>query len=208
MSIKNLVLFLCFTSYVSCTTTRSFSIEEINQHKAEILTFQKEHNHHFADSSSSPLTETDRATFTSLDYFPIDIGYKVTGKFKATQDAKPFQIATSSGKEKIFVKKGIFVFSLKGKKHKLSLYQSIRSAKMGLTDYFLPFTDLTNGESTYGGGRYLDIPPPKGNIMILDFNRTYNPYCAYSDGWSCPIPPSENVLSVAIEAGVKAFEKE
>ena len=74
-------------------------------------------------------------------------------------------------------------------------------------DYlFLPFTDLTSGDGSYGGGRFLDTTIPKGDTIVLDFNKAYNPYCAYNSAYSCPIPPKENDLLVRVEAGVKAFE--
>jgi uncharacterized protein (DUF1684 family) len=75
------------------------------------------------------------------------------------------------------------------------------------TDYlFIPFTDLTNGHGSYGGGRYLDltIPPAGTTTMVLDFNRAYNPSCAYNVAYSCPVPPPENRLAIAIPAGVKS----
>ncbi len=74
---------------------------------------------------------------------------------------------------------------------------------------FLPFTDLTSGEESYGGGRYIDLETTGiiNNRLVIDFNKAYNPYCTYSDGYNCPIPPRENDLPVAIRAGEKAFAK-
>ena len=75
-------------------------------------------------------------------------------------------------------------------------------------DYlFLPYTDLTSGDGSYGGGKYLDLKTPEGNTIIIDFNKAYNPYCAYSHRYSCPVPPEENDLLVRIEAGVRVYEK-
>jgi uncharacterized protein (DUF1684 family) len=78
----------------------------------------------------------------------------------------------------------------------------------GFEDYlFLPFLDDTNGETSYAGGRYLDLRIPKNDLIILDFNETYNPYCAYNERYSCPIVPRENYIPLKIEAGIKAFKK-
>jgi uncharacterized protein (DUF1684 family) len=78
----------------------------------------------------------------------------------------------------------------------------------GLEDYlFLPFLDDTNGETTYGGGRYIDLRIPKGDSMEIDFNRAYNPYCVYNDKYSCPIVPRDNYIDLKVEAGLKMFEK-
>ena len=74
-------------------------------------------------------------------------------------------------------------------------------------DYlFLPFTDKTNGDSSYGGGRYLDLKLPEGDSIIIDFNQAYNPYCAYNDKYSCPVPPKSNNLDIEVLAGVKTFK--
>jgi len=99
-------------------------------------------------------------------------------------------------------------FSLEGQTLTLNVYESVElSKKAGYEDYlFIPFTDLTNGDETYGGGRYLDLRQEalRQKPVRLDFNRAYNPYCAYSKGYSCPIPPAENWLPVAIRGGVKS----
>ena len=99
---------------------------------------------------------------------------------------------------------GTLHFTLNGTDEQLTVFQNIDLSR--LEDYrnylFVPFTDLTNGEQTYGGGRYLDLEGPLGDTVELDFNRAYNPYCAYGGRYSCPIPPQENHLEVSVEAGV------
>ena len=70
---------------------------------------------------------------------------------------------------------------------------------------FLPFSDLTSGNETYGGGRYIDLEIPKGKTITIDFNQAYNPYCAYNPKYSCPIVPAENELLTNVNAGVKKF---
>ena len=99
---------------------------------------------------------------------------------------------------------GKATFTLDGEMHTLTLYENV--SKKGQVDFepylFLPFHDATNGEQTYGGGRYLDFPIPTNNTLVLDFNKCYNPYCAYSDKFNCPITPRINTLSIAIEVGM------
>ena len=109
----------------------------------------------------------------------------------------------------IYNKFGKTVFKLNGKKYTLAIYQNVDLVNTaGYEDYlFIPFKDLTNGEDTYGGGRYLDLKIPEGETILIDFNRAYNPYCAYNHNYSCPIPPFENHLKVKIEAGVKKYYK-
>jgi uncharacterized protein (DUF1684 family) len=92
----------------------------------------------------------------------------------------------------------------------LNVYQShTLREKEGYKDYlFLPFTDLTNGNETYGSGRYIDLRIPERETIIIDFNKAYNPYCAYNYGYACPIPPKENKLKVEIRAGVMAPQQD
>jgi uncharacterized protein (DUF1684 family) len=103
------------------------------------------------------------------------------------------------------VKYGELAFSLNGKEFKLNIYQNLGLInKEGYEDYlFLPFLDETNGIESYGGGRYVDARIPEGATMIIDFNKAYNPYCAYNHKYSCPIPPKENHLDIKVLAGVR-----
>jgi hypothetical protein len=130
----------------------------------------------------------------------------------ATKRGKPFEVPTSSGQTATYTKFGELKFEIDGKSYKLAVYQSLSAKRMPqYRDYlFIPFKDLTNGKESYGGGRYLDLRMKEieGDKIYLDFNKAYNPYCAFSTGYSCPIPPKENHLKVAIEAGEKNFAKE
>ncbi|MDB4919664.1 DUF1684 domain-containing protein [Mucilaginibacter sp.] len=114
-----------------------------------------------------------------------------------------------SGTGQQYVRYATLSFTLKGKPMQLSLYKSISLSKLPqYKDYlFLPFADETNGASTYAGGRYIDLRAGdlKGNTLVIDFNKAYNPYCAFGGGYSCPKPPDENRLQVAIEAGEKNY---
>ena len=116
---------------------------------------------------------------------------------------------TSTDRLPEYVKYGEAYFTLDEKELKLSIYQSTNHEKEeGYEDsLFLPYTDLTSGDGSYGGGKYLDLKIPEGNTIIIDFNKTYNPYCAYSHRYSCPVPPEENDLLVRIEAGVMDYGK-
>jgi hypothetical protein len=107
------------------------------------------------------------------------------------------------------VKYGIVTFNLKRNAYRLNVYQNQDLMKKeGYEDYlFLPFLDDTNGEESYGGGRYIDLRIPEGDEVVIDFNKAYNPYCAYNEKYSCPIVPRENYLDLKVEAGVKAFQK-
>ena len=114
---------------------------------------------------------------------------------------------TSTDRKPMYVKYGELSFVLKGESFKLNVYRNIElSKKEEYKDYlFLPFSDATSGKESYIGGRYIDLRVPKGKSIAIDFNKAYNPYCAYNSQYSCPIVPLENDLDIAIEAGVKKF---
>jgi uncharacterized protein (DUF1684 family) len=161
------------------------------------------------------LLEDKRAPINSaqvknLNFFAPDRDYCVVAEFKETPGTVPFMMPTHSGKLKPFRKTGVLLFTLKGQKHALYTYQGVDFIKDGGKDYlFVPFRDLTNYVTTYGGGRYIDLSIKDiadGKIQ-LDFNKCYNPYCAYADGFNCPIPPRENSLPVEISAGEKTFTR-
>ncbi|HHS96145.1 MAG TPA: DUF1684 domain-containing protein, partial [Phaeodactylibacter sp.] len=139
-----------------------------------------------------------------------DAKYKVNCRFEATPNAKPFEMATYSGNVKTYIQYGILHFEIDGKKHQLSIYRSpmLMRIEAYANHLFAPFKDATNGVTTYGGGRYIDleIGHIKDNKVVLDFNKCYNPWCAYSSGYNCPVPPRENHLSIAIEAGEKNYK--
>lgn len=173
------------------------------------LEYQQKLNKEFADSTSSPLTVEDLKVFKSLDFYPIDEKYIVEAKFIKAKREKVFEMKTTTTRLPKYKKYGELHFTLEGKTFKLNIYQNIDLIKRpGFKDYlFLPFTDLTCGKESYIGGRYLDARIPKKDVMILDFNKAYNPYCAYNHKYSCPLVPLENDLDVEIKAGVKKFHE-
>lgn len=173
----------------------------------DIEQFQLELNEEFRDPETSPLKNRDRKNFQGLDFFPIDTTMRVKARLERTPEELPFSMRTTTDRVTEEVRYGILYFRINGEEYRLNVYQNQELiTREGYEDYlFLPFSDGTNGEETYGGGRYIDLRIPEGNEIILDFNKAYNPYCAYNKKYSCPIVPAENTLSVSIKAGVKAF---
>lgn len=169
--------------------------------------FQTELNQSYADSLKSPLTKEDLNHFKGLDFFPIDEKYIVEATFVRTKKEKPFGMKTTTSRTPLYKKYGELRFSIEGKEFKLNVYQNIELIKKpGYDDYlFLPFSDLTCGKESYIGGRYIDMRIQKGTLWTIDFNKAYNPYCAYNYEYSCPIVPLENDLDIEILAGVKKF---
>lgn len=168
---------------------------------------QRDLDREFANPKESPLTESDLKKFHGLDFFPLSENFFVIARFTPIENATPFAMKTTTTRLPMYVKYGIAEFTIDGKPQKLTIYRNIElSKKEGFEDHlFLPFRDETNGSESYAGGRYIDLKIPKGDTIVLDFNKAYNPYCAYNHKYSCPIVPSENVMEIAIQAGVKKF---
>lgn len=174
-------------------------------HKKSIKKFQNELNRSYSNPDKSPLPPDQINSFEGLPFFEIDENFQVIAKFEKLPPASLFTMKTSDNRLRDFERYALATFSLAGKEYQLTLYKS--TSKVITPGYenslFVPFTDSTSAKETYGGGRYMDVEIPDGETIVLDFNKAYNPYCAYSDRYSCPIPPKENQLSVAIMAGVR-----
>jgi len=185
----------------------AFSIHAQDKNNQSSIEYQQQLNVEFADSLKSPLTEEDRGHFKALDFFSIDKKYIVEAILIRTKNEKAFQMKTSTERTPLYKKYGELHFTLEGKEMKLNVYQNISLMKLKeYKDYlFLPFSDLTNGKESYIGGRYIDMRIPEGHKVTIDFNKAYNPYCAYNYKYSCPIVPLENDLDIEIKAGVKKF---
>tara|TARA_R110002049_G_scaffold12644_4_gene56381 strand:+ start:1028 stop:1630 length:603 start_codon:yes stop_codon:yes gene_type:complete len=171
--------------------------------------YQRQMNADFKDAAKSPLTDRDRKVFRSLDFFKFDSTYVVNADFKRTPNETPFKMKTTTDREVDYIKYGEATFTIKDKLLKLNVYQDLEMAEeVGQEEaLFLPFMDNTNGVESYKGGRYIEVKLPKDDKIFIDFNKAYNPYCAYNKKYSCPIVPSENILYVRIEAGVKNYTK-
>jgi len=177
-------------------------------HRQLVQVFQQDLNREFADPKESPLTAAERQAFTALPFYPTRYAYVVQAQLLRDSTSQPFAMETSTARRPLYRKYGELRFVLNGQAQRLSVYQSVDLLKRpGFEDYlFVPFTDLTNGHGSYGGGRYLDlrIPPAGSSGLTLDFNRAYNPSCAYNHSYSCPVPPAENRLAATIPAGVRS----
>jgi len=189
--------------------TLLFSASVFSQTDCDALTesnsYQRALNDTYLNPETSILEEADFENFTGLNFFPINPDYRVKALFIRTPDEKPFLMPTTTDRLPEYVKYGEVHFTIKEMALKLDIFQNT-SPKEGYENHlFLPLTDLTSGNGSYGGGRYLDIQIPENDTIILDFNQLYNPYCAYNKKYSCPIPPEQNDLQIRIEAGVKEY---
>lgn len=177
----------------------------------EIQAFQDELNHEYKDKSTSPLKPADLRKFKEHDFFSTDLKLAVEAQLILTPDAKFEAMAATGPAINEYRSYAIAEFELSGEKCQLTLYQSKNLMnRPEYADYlFLPFTDKTTGDESYGGGRYLGLRIPKeGDKIIINFNLAYNPYCAYNEKYSCPLVPRVNDLPVAVRAGVRYASKD
>lgn len=197
MILRRIIAIVSFTLFSSFSFSQEKSAQE----------FQDNLNKEFSNKSESPLEKKDFKKFTGLDFYPINQLFVVEAQFKKLENEKVFEMKTSTDRHPKYIKYGELSFVINSKSFKLFVYQNQELIKKeGYEDYlFLPFSDLTCGYGSYIGGRYLDLKIPNSDKIIIDFNKSYNPLCAYSHRFSCPLVPLENDLKVEILAGVKKF---
>ncbi|MDY0780265.1 DUF1684 domain-containing protein [Tenacibaculum sp. IB213877] len=200
---KQLLTLLIFSVLVSCNSQN----KRAPLGKSE---FQRKLNADFKDASKSPLTKKGLKNFKGLDFFPINDTFKVQAKLTKTPDAPLFKFPTTTDRIATYKKYGIVNFTINGQDFQLDIYQD-EKPKPEYKDYlFLPFLDKTNGKTSYSGGRFVEVftsDENKDGTITIDFNKAYNPYCAYSNRYSCPITPRNNYLDIEVNAGVMAYDK-
>ncbi|MFQ5400914.1 MAG: DUF1684 domain-containing protein [Anaerolineae bacterium] len=175
-------------------------MSQLTEFRAAVDEFMRNH-------PQSPFDPYQRAAFKGLDYYKEDEGLLLTVDVVRFPENEPLiQMETSTGDTRPYRRWGYFTFEVEGTEAQLTIYTDPHEH-----DFFLPFKDATNGRETYGAGRYLDNHRPglqriSETQFEVNFNFAYNPYCAYSEHFSCPLPPRENWLTVPIRAGEKRFE--
>jgi uncharacterized protein (DUF1684 family) len=160
-------------------------------------------------SPETPILSEDRAGFEGLDYWPPDPAYRLVGRVQVYESPERFEIATTTGKLRPCEKYGRVEFELEGTRMSLQVYRLLDGPPDD-DSLFLPFADGTTGKETYPAGRYIDLEGEPGGLYVLDFNRAYNPLCAYGapERFVCPATPPENKLPVRIESGERGFKLE
>lgn len=153
-----------------------------------------------ADPQTIP--EAKRAILLPLKYYPVDPAFKVPASLKLANDRPVFDMPTSTGTNRRMQRVGVLEFTLQGTQTSLEAF--VEAGTQQITSLFVPFADATTGSETYSAGRYLDLKPTATGFYVIDFNRAYNPTCAYNPTWECPYPPASNRLKIAIRAGEKA----
>jgi len=172
---------------------------EANHAEHEVAAFRAAKDAFLAQDPHSPLDHAQRHTFQGLVYYPYDPTLRLELPLDPNVPEGVVAVDTSTGETQQYRRAGMIRFSVDGQPAELTLYQGERG------ELFLPLRDATSGTETYGAGRYLEPTPLDEDRVLVDFNYLYNPYCAYNEAWSCPLPPRENWLTVPIRAGEKTF---
>ncbi len=204
MKPRNIILILVTVSVIITVFYTFYGSKDQTEYVNDVLSERREKDTFMRTSKESPFAENPDA-FEGLKYFPPDIKYRITANLTLVEDRKPVVLATNDGKEERYMEYAYAEFDLSGFRNRLLVLEII---DMGPSrgKLFLAFGDATSANETYGAGRYLDISRAQGsNTITLDFNKAYNPYCAYTEKFSCPLPPAENLLPIPIPAGEKTY---
>jgi uncharacterized protein (DUF1684 family) len=203
MKSRNIILLLTIV-VVIIIVFYGFQGQDDPAYKEEIQKEREEKDRFMSTGSDSPFAKKTE-TFTGLKYFEPDPDYRIVANLTPVENRKVILLKTSDGKEERYMDYATAEFVLDGIMNKLLILEVMEMGPFR-GKLFLAFGDETSARETYGAGRYLDVTKVPGSATItLDFNKAYNPYCAYNDTYSCPFPPAENLLKVAIKAGEKSY---
>lgn len=204
MKPKSLILLFVASVVIITILYTVYGSKDQTSYVREVLKEREEKDQYMRSSQESPFY-SDPASFTGLKYFPPDLKYKITANLTRIEQKKQVLLATNDGKQERYVEYAYAEFDFMGFHNKLLILEIIDEG-VSRGKLFLAFGDGTSAKETYGAGRYLDIEKVQGsNTITLDFNKAYNPYCAYNDKFSCPLPPQENLLVIPINAGEKIY---
>ncbi len=184
-------------SLIGCESAEDKAyLEQIGAHRKAL-------NETFFNAYSTPLDSANFNNFKGLKFYPPNAAYKVTAMVEPMPEMPSFLLPHTHDTTKPYKYFAKLHFKLNNQQYTLLALEQVVKKQGYENSLVIPFTDQTNGKETYHGGRYLDIEKPTENSITLDFNLSYNPYCAYNDKYICPIPPKENNMSIAIPAGMK-----
>ncbi len=174
-----------------------FIQDPFTEYKKVMLENRKQKVAFFKNGADSPIPDSLKSSFEGLFFYPPDLAFKAEADFVVAKGDKQVLLAENSGEGKTYQKAGILTFKLSGQDCKLTAFYERENNGANL---FIPFSDLTAGKETYGGGRYLEAKLV-GDKALLDFNRAYHPYCVFNYSYVCPMPPEENKLNLKVRAG-------
>jgi len=201
---RNTIVILLVIGVLGVIVVSSLTSGEADEaYIARIEQQREEKDRDMRNAEDSPFAP-DSVQYNGLNYFPIDRSYKIKAKLEVIADKKIVTLPTSDGKQKQYLEFAYAVFDLHEQENKLLILETVGGEFDGIL--FLAFGDDTSADETYGAGRYLELEQEGENTITIDFNLAYNPYCAYTDGFSCPFPPSGNLLKIPIRVGEMNYE--
>lgn len=200
------ILFIAVGLVVIAAVAYMFTAAESPEAYVEKVEKERERQFKFIRFNvESPLSEEQKRGFTKLTFYEIDPVYKVKARLIPIENKKVREVPLTDGSIQRYIEHSFAEFELGGRTNKLLLLQAMNEADK--RNFFLAFADATSAGETYGGGRYLNVRQDGKTSITLDFNLAYNPYCAYNPDYACPIPPKENLLDIALEAGEKNYKE-
>ena len=176
--------------------------------RRQIEAFRRQKDKFFLENPDSPVLQEDKDQGKGLSYFDFDEKYRVNSTLVPEADPGIFRVQTTTGDHKEYTRIGRLEFEIDGQKLCLTAFMPPADEPLHGNRIFVPFRDKTSGKESYGAGRYLDLNKRESGEYVIDFNRAYNPYCAYSPYYSCPLPPGENKLPIEIRAGEKMYHED
>lgn len=200
-----LAAFCCFMSGCSSGTKSTGSSAALSTSESPVLHDRREKDREFRSARGSPIPEAERGRFQGLAYFDINPDLKFRLKLSRYPVPRGVRLGTNTGEMRDALRYGYFEFQVDGRDCRLQVYRIEDANGGGGPSLFIPFRDATSGKETYGAGRYIDLKENTSGYYDLDFNRAYNPFCAYGEGFSCPVAPAENTLPVSILAGERTY---
>ena len=196
LSVLAVVIAIIAYSFVGNDTNKSSQVID-SEYTKSIQNLRSDKDSYLKKDTASPIE--DKVKFTGLKYFEVNQAFKITGKIDRVTSGQTINIAMSGGEVEEYEAYGNIKFEIEGVKCALKIFKTPEG------NLFLPFKDLTSNKETYGAGRYLDfgVNDVKDNQITIDFNKAYHPYCAYNQTFTCPVPPADNTLNVAVKVGEK-----
>ncbi len=178
--------------------------EDVDRWRAEVEQMRADKDQFFIDHPQSPIKPEYREEFEGLAYFEPDPQFRVPARVRVYGNPNPIELDVTAGAPIRYLRSVIFEFELRGERIQMAGYRQESAESRTI---FIPFRDKTTGQQTYHRGRYMEMEPDteliNGDVVTLDFNLAYNPFCAYTETFACPLPPEENWLEVVVPAGEK-----
>jgi uncharacterized protein (DUF1684 family) len=208
--VKNAILasvFVLIGIILTACSESEITAKKLSSPQSPILLERAARDEDFKSGENSPIPKQNRTGFRGLSYYPLNPVLRFSVRLNRYPSPKQIRMGTNTGEIRSGLRYGYFDFQVGGQSCRLQVYRLDDTSGNQGPSLFVPFRDATSGNETYAAGRYIDLAENTIGNYDLDFNRAYNPFCAYNSKFSCPVPPAENKLKVSILAGEKNYSK-